>query len=178
MLRRYKNPGDVTGRDVVEWATAADPIALEVIEKSGRYFGLGLAVLIDVLNPELIVVGSMGVRLGERLFAPAREVITQEALPGAAAVCRIVPAALGERIGDFAALCVALEGEAGRRERGGEVPREGRDEAPSALRRTGRKRPPAVRGATARRARPEPVRAVRPSDGEDGWGSRQNKERA
>jgi glucokinase len=88
-----------------------------VVEKSGRYLGKGLAVLIDVLNPQLVVVGSMGVRLGELLFAPARKVIAEEALPAAAAVCRIVPAALGERIGDFAALCVALDGEAARRAR-------------------------------------------------------------
>jgi glucokinase len=118
MLRRYKNPGDVTGRDVVEWALAEDPIALKVVERSGCYLGKGLAVLIDILNPELIVVGSMGVRLGERLLAPAREVIRKEALPAAAAVCRIAPAELGERIGDFAALCVALEGEAAQRGRG------------------------------------------------------------
>jgi glucokinase len=50
------------------------------------------------------------VRLGELLFEPARAVIEEEAIPAAAAVCRIVPAALGESIGDFAALCVALEG--------------------------------------------------------------------
>ncbi len=53
-------------------------------------------------------VGSMGVRLGDLLFDPARKEIEKEAVPGAAAACRIVPAALGEAIGDYAALCVAL----------------------------------------------------------------------
>ena len=67
-------------------------------------------MLIDILNPELIVIGSMGVRLGELLFAPARKIIDQEVIPGAAAVCRIVPARLGEKIGDYASLCVAMEG--------------------------------------------------------------------
>jgi glucokinase len=117
MLRRYRSPGDVSGRDVVTWAAAGDPIALRVVETSGRRLGQGLAVLIDVLNPQVIVVGSMGVRLGELLLAPARRVIAEEAIPAAAAVCRIVPAALGERVGDLAALCVALEGEAARRAR-------------------------------------------------------------
>ncbi len=103
MLEKYKLPGEVTGRDVVEWANAGDELALKVVDKSGRYLGKGLSVLIDIINPEMIIVGSMGVRLGNLLFDPARE-----AVPGAAEVCRIIPASLGEAIGDYAALCVAL----------------------------------------------------------------------
>jgi glucokinase len=56
----------------------------------------------------MIIVGSMGVRLGDMLFDPAHKVIAGEAVPGAAEVCEIVPASLGEAIGDYAALCVAL----------------------------------------------------------------------
>ena len=82
--------------------------ALKVVNKSGNYLGKGLSFLIDIINPEMIIVGSMGVRLGELLFEPARKVIEKEAVPGAASVCEIVPAALGEAIGDYAALCVAL----------------------------------------------------------------------
>lgn len=111
MLKRYKAPRDVTGKDVVEWAKSGDTLALAVVEKSGTYFGKGLSVLIDILNPEVIVVGSIGVRLGEMLFEPARKVIEKEVIPAAAAVCKIVPAALGEKIGDYATLCVALKSE-------------------------------------------------------------------
>lgn len=115
VVREYAEPGSVTGKQVVEWAHAGDELALSVVRTSGEYLGKGLSILIDVLNPEVVVVGSMGVRLGELLFGPAREVIAREALPGAAEACEIVPAALGERIGDYAALCVAIEA----RERGG-----------------------------------------------------------
>ncbi len=108
MLSKYKMPGEVTGRDVVEWAKNKDELALKVVAKSGNYLGKGLSLLIDIINPELIIVGSMGVRLGDLLFEPARKVIEKEAVPGAASVCKIVPAALGEAIGDYAALCVAL----------------------------------------------------------------------
>ena len=108
MLSKYKMPGEVTGRDVVEWAKNKDELALKVVAKSGNYLGKGLSFLIDIINPELIIVGSMGVRLGDLLFEPARKVIEKEAVPGAASVCEIVPAALGEAIGDYAALCVAL----------------------------------------------------------------------
>ncbi|MBN2089717.1 ROK family protein [candidate division KSB1 bacterium] len=107
MLSQYKEPGLVTGKDVVDWAFQADPLALKVIQKSGVHLGKGLSILIDILNPEMIIIGSMGVRLGELLFQPAREIIEQEAISAAASVCKIVPASLGEKIGDYAALCVA-----------------------------------------------------------------------
>ncbi|MCK5104307.1 MAG: ROK family protein [Cyclobacteriaceae bacterium] len=110
MLKKYKLPGEITGKDVVEWAKCGDKLALEVVEKSGIYLGKGLSVLIDLLNPEVIVIGSMGVRLGDLLFEPARRIIEKEVIPGAASVCKIVPAALGEKIGDYAALSVALRG--------------------------------------------------------------------
>ncbi len=109
MLNTYKEPGKLSGKDVVEWARREDPLALKVIQKSGEYLGKGLAILIDLLNPEVIIVGSMGVRLGELLLDPARKVADQEALPGARDSCKIVPAALEEKIGDLAALCVAME---------------------------------------------------------------------
>ncbi len=111
MLARYKEPGKVTGKDVVDWAINGDKLALQVVNRSGRYLGAGLSILIDILNPELIIIGSMGVRLGELLFEPARQIIEKEVIPGANSVCRIEPATLGEKIGDFAALCVAIETE-------------------------------------------------------------------
>lgn len=109
MLERYKQPGKVTGKDLYDWAQKEDPLALKVIRKSGEYLGKGLSILIDLLNPEVIVVGSMAVRLGDLLLDPARRVVAREALPGARSVCKIVPAELGEQIGDLAALCVAIE---------------------------------------------------------------------
>jgi glucokinase len=70
--------------------------------------GRGLALLIDALNPQVIVFGSLGVVLGERIFAPARKVIAAEALPQAAAACELLPSVLGKHIGDVAALMAAL----------------------------------------------------------------------
>jgi glucokinase len=43
------------------------------------------------------------------VLGPAREELEREALPGAVAACRIVPAQLGERLGDVAALCAAIQ---------------------------------------------------------------------
>ncbi|MFC1483612.1 ROK family protein [Candidatus Neomarinimicrobiota bacterium] len=110
VTQKYKSFEEITGRDVVEWSLAGDQLAIISVEKSGTYLGKGLAIMIDILNPEVVVVGSMGVRLGDLLLDPARKVVASEALPAAAAICKIVPAELGERIGDYSALCVALSG--------------------------------------------------------------------
>jgi glucokinase len=111
MMKKYKEPGEITGRDVVEWAKSGDILALNVVQKSGEYLGKGLSILIDILNPELIIIGSMGVRLGNLLLDPARKIIEKEALSQSAKVCKIVAAKLGEKVGDLAALCVALGAE-------------------------------------------------------------------
>ena len=71
----------------------------------------------DVLNPQRIVIGSIFIRC-RRFLQPAMDAeIAREALPGAVAVCEVVPAKLGETIGDYASLSVAVDGLA-RRERG------------------------------------------------------------
>ncbi|UCH09082.1 MAG: ROK family protein [Fidelibacterota bacterium] len=108
VIRRYRQPNDITGKNVVDWAHNGDPVAIKVVEKSGRFLGAGLAIMIDILNPQMIIVSGMGVRLGEMLLEPTRQVIKEEALPQAVEVCAVVPGALGDRIGDLAALCVAL----------------------------------------------------------------------
>ena len=106
---RYKDASEITGKDVADWAKAGDPVALRVVATAGEYLGRGAALLVDVLNPELIVVGGMGVRLGDLVLEPARRALAEEAIASGVAACRIVPAALGERTGDVGAICVALE---------------------------------------------------------------------
>ncbi len=84
--------------------------AKHVFEETGAMLGRGLAVLLDILNPEVIVIGSIFQR-SEALLRPAMErALAAEALPEVVAACRIVPAALGDRIGDVAALTVAVNG--------------------------------------------------------------------
>lgn len=111
-LAHFRQPGrwpeEMTTRDLISLALDGDPSAREVIAEAGRWFGRGLAVLVDVLNPDLIVVGTLGVVLGDLLLDPAREVVREEALPRAAGVCRIVPAELGSHLGDIAALMAAI----------------------------------------------------------------------
>lgn len=95
-------------RDVVGAMMADDAEALAVAAEAGKWMGRGLSLLIDALNPQVIVFGSLGVALGDRIFGPARKVIAEEALPQAAAACELLPSVLGSRIGDVAALMAAL----------------------------------------------------------------------
>jgi glucokinase len=83
--------------------------ARAVFERAGFYLGRGLAILADTLNPERIILGGIGMRLGDALLTPAKHVFYDEALPQTAEVCEIVPAQLGETIGDIAALCAAFD---------------------------------------------------------------------
>ena len=85
------------------------PWPSEVYRISARQLGKGLSIIIDILNPEKIVIGSIYAR-NEDIFKPLmEEILEKEALPLANKVCRIVPAELGESIGDYAALSIAAD---------------------------------------------------------------------
>lgn len=98
-----------TARDVLHAAQAGDKLALRIIAICGRRLGETLGILVDILNPERIVIGGLAMRFGELVLKPARRWMNKEALGPSAAACRIVPAQLGERIGDVAALCIAMD---------------------------------------------------------------------
>jgi glucokinase len=95
-------------REVVESMLNDDAQALEVAAEAGKWMGRGMALLVDTLNPQLIVLGSLAVALGDRVLEPARRTLAEEALPQAVAACEIAPARLGKRIGDVAALMAAF----------------------------------------------------------------------
>ena len=83
--------------------------AASVFFRAATGLGRGLAIVADTLNPERIILGGLGMRLGDALVEPAKRVFDTECLPEARRVCEIVPARLGESIGDIAALCAAYD---------------------------------------------------------------------
>lgn len=99
----------VTARSIAQALEQGDPLALSIYRTVGRYLGRGLAMLIDILNPELIVIGSIYGRQRDVLEPVMREEIRREALSSSAQACRIEPAGLGEMVGDYAALSVAFQ---------------------------------------------------------------------
>ena len=98
----------LTAKDVASAARQGDEVAKRIVHSTGARLGEVLAILVDLLNPEVIVIGGLAMRFGDSLLEPARIAMQREALPPAATACRIVPAALGEEIGDIAAICVAM----------------------------------------------------------------------
>jgi len=99
--------GKLTAKDVFAHVRAGDPFCTAVFRESASYLATILAYTIDILNPEVIVLGGVFMRNADLFMAEIEPILEREALPGARAVCRIVPAGLGERIGDCAALAVS-----------------------------------------------------------------------
>lgn len=99
---------DVTAKTVADAAEAGDETAIEVYRICGEYLGKGLSLIIDILNPEVIVIGSIFARSRNLLWEHAKKVIESEALYLSSECCRVVPAKLGEQIGDYAAIATAL----------------------------------------------------------------------
>jgi len=108
-----------SAKDVAVWARKGEPEAVGIYEKSGRYLGRGLSILIDLLNPEKIIIGSIFSRDRNLLYPTAVEVIRKEALEFAREACEILPAGLGDEIGDIASLAVAVDGYESRLEKEG-----------------------------------------------------------
>ncbi len=102
--------GEINAKTIADAAKNGDEDALSVYRLCGKMLGKGLSVLIDILNPEMIVLGSIFQRSEELLREDMTKVIEKETLSLSRNACKIVPAELGDSLGDVAALCVAVCG--------------------------------------------------------------------
>ena len=98
----------ITTKLLAERAYANDKDAEKIFKKSAKRLGEGLSVIIDILNPEAIVIGSVYTRCESLMRDTVLRVIEKEALRESASICKILPAKLGDSIGDIAALTVAM----------------------------------------------------------------------
>ncbi len=99
---------NITAKVVFEHAFLHDETAMEIVNICAEKLGRGLSVLIDILNPDCIVLGSIYQRAEVLLREKALEVIKIEALRESREICVIKPALLSEEIGDIASLMVAI----------------------------------------------------------------------
>ncbi|MFT3750578.1 MAG: ROK family protein [Agriterribacter sp.] len=97
----------ITAKAVAEAAYKGDAVAIEVYKTCAFYLGRGLALLIDILNPEVIILGSIYGRSTDLIKPYMQEVLNAEAIGDSLQSCKIVPAGLGEQTGDYAALSLA-----------------------------------------------------------------------
>jgi len=100
---------EISARTVAECAREGDAAAKEVFALCAARLGQGLALMIDFINPDCVVIGSIFARCEDLLAEGMRNVLKRETLLDSLEICRIVPAALGERIGDYAALALAVQ---------------------------------------------------------------------
>ncbi len=106
--RRLVSGAEIPGGLVTELAHDGDEQALSVLTEVGRRLGAGLCGLVNVFDPEVVVVGGGAVAGGELLLGPARAVVAERALPPVGAAVRIAAAHFGEESGMLGAALVAL----------------------------------------------------------------------
>lgn len=100
----------ISAKEICRLADKGDPFSLHIIEICAIELGRCLSMLIDLLNPDAIVIGSIYQRNVDLFLPTLKRIITLEALPHAAENCRILPSALGDAIGDYAAVSVGYMG--------------------------------------------------------------------
>lgn len=99
-------PADITATHVVEAARDGDAFARQILDEAGTYMGVGIANLIQTLNPERVALGTIAVHAGDLILQPIRAAVAEYAWKRSADVCEIVPAALGDRAQDLAAIAL------------------------------------------------------------------------
>jgi glucokinase len=99
----------LTGPFITELAHDGDPVARDALEAVGRALGVGLSSIVNMLNPEVVVIGGGVIAAGEMLLGPAREEMRRRALLPARDAVRIVPAAFGDEAGMIGAALMAAD---------------------------------------------------------------------
>ncbi|MFQ5890111.1 MAG: ROK family protein [Gemmatimonadota bacterium] len=93
------NPSRITAETVYEAIVAGDLYAQEVMRDTAKFLGTGIANLINILNPEMVVISGGVTLAGDRLFEPLRAEVRRRAFRHAADSCRIVSSELGDMAG-------------------------------------------------------------------------------
>jgi len=109
---RRREPAEAvpSAKQIAEAAERGDPFSRKLLREAGARLGEALAVIVDVLNPQRIVIGGF-YPLSRALLEPAmRKTLAKEALAGPLAACEILPAQLGRTIGSYGAISAVLHG--------------------------------------------------------------------
>jgi glucokinase len=99
----------LTPKDIAKAAAEGDPVALETFEETGYYVGLGIASIVNLLNPEMVVVGGGVAQAGDLILEPIRRSARANAIKTMIDVCPIVPATLGDDAGIFGGASLVLD---------------------------------------------------------------------
>ena len=99
----------ITAQIVYEAAHDGDPYALDVVHDTAKFLGTGVANIVNIFNPEVVVICGGVTLAGEKLFAPLRSEVKRRAFKPAVEVCRIVPGNLTGTAGVYGAAAVFIK---------------------------------------------------------------------
>ena len=99
--------GNISAKTIAEYARKGNKFCKAVFNKSGDMLGRTLSIIVDVINPEKIVIGGVYMRAEDLLYPRAIKVMQKECLSFSLEKVQVLPAGLKENIGDYAALSIA-----------------------------------------------------------------------
>ena len=100
---------NITAEEVGLAAQGGDRLALEVVLRAATYLGVGLVNIVNIFNPEMIVIGGGVAKMGDLLLGPVRKMVAERAFRLSAGAVRIVPTQLGDDAGVLGAAVFAME---------------------------------------------------------------------
>ena len=98
----------IRSEEVLEAAKSADPLALDLIKEVSFYMGWGIANLVNIVNPDIVLVGTIAVAAGDLLLEPIRRTVLDMSMQRPGGIVKIMPAQLGQQIGDLAAISLVV----------------------------------------------------------------------
>ena len=98
----------IRSEEVLEAAKSAAPLALDLIKEVSFYMGWGIANLVNIVNPDIVLVGTIAVAAGDLLLEPIRRTVLDMSMQRPGGIVKIMPAQLGQQIGDLAAISLVV----------------------------------------------------------------------
>ena len=99
---------EITAEVVALAAERGDPLALEAFRRAGYYLGIGLANLINILNPEMLILGGSVMKSSRFFWSSMSRSVRRHAWPSLGRACKIVKTRLGDQVGDLGALALVF----------------------------------------------------------------------
>ena len=98
----------VRSEHVLQAARDGDALGMALVEETAYYMGWGIANLVNILNPQIVLLGTIAVAAGDLLLDPIRRTVTEMAMQRPLEAVKIMPAELGDSIGDLAAISLVM----------------------------------------------------------------------
>ena len=108
--RAHADGIEITGQVVTDLAREGDEPAVAILDRAGRMLGVGIVNVVNIFNPEVVIIGGGAIAAGELLLQPAREVVLERALDPNRDMVRIVEAHFGAEAGMLGGAVLALSG--------------------------------------------------------------------